>query len=204
MCRHLGVSRAGYYAWRSRPPCARDRADMELVGVIKAIHNRSRGPYGAPRVHAELALEFGIRCGRKRVARLMRRRDRRRASATEDRADDPGPKSHAGAGPRQPGLPGQRAGPGMGRRHHPAPHLGGLAVPRRRRGRLKPEGGRVGHGQLRRAKLVVEALQMAVAVRRPPARCRPSLGPVNTRRWHSAGRFGSAASLVPWDRRRLL
>lgn len=72
MCRHLNVSRAGYYAWRSRPPSARDRADTELVGVIKAIHNRSRGTYGAPRVHAELALEFGIRCGRKRVARLMR------------------------------------------------------------------------------------------------------------------------------------
>lgn len=41
MCRHLNVSRAGYYAWRSRPPSARDRADTELVGVIKAIHNRS-------------------------------------------------------------------------------------------------------------------------------------------------------------------
>ncbi|MCA1691543.1 MAG: IS3 family transposase [Actinobacteria bacterium] len=49
-----------------------DRADTELVGVIKAIHHRSRGTYGATRVHAELAMEFGIRCGRKRVARLMR------------------------------------------------------------------------------------------------------------------------------------
>lgn len=72
MCPRLHVSRAGYYAWRRRPPCARDRADTELVGVIKAIHARSRGTYGAPRVHAELAMEFGIRCGRKRVARLMR------------------------------------------------------------------------------------------------------------------------------------
>jgi putative transposase len=72
MCRQLRVSRSGYYAWRCRRPSARDRADAELVGVIKAIHGRSRGTYGAPRIHAELALEFGIRCGRKRVARLMR------------------------------------------------------------------------------------------------------------------------------------
>ena len=73
MCSRLGVSRSGFYAWRDRPPSTRDRADTELVGVIRAIHTRSRGTYGAPRVHAELGLEFGIRCGRKRVARLMRR-----------------------------------------------------------------------------------------------------------------------------------
>jgi HTH-like domain len=40
--------------------------------VIKAVHRRSRGTYGAQRIHAELTMEFGIRCGRKRVARLMR------------------------------------------------------------------------------------------------------------------------------------
>jgi putative transposase len=72
MCSRLGVSRAGFYAWRRRPPSRRDRADTELVGVIRAIHSRSRGVYGSPRVHAELAMDFGIRCGRKRVARLMR------------------------------------------------------------------------------------------------------------------------------------
>ena len=55
-----------------RPPSARDRADAELVGVIKAIHGRSLGTYGAPRIHAELAMAFATRCGRKRVARLMR------------------------------------------------------------------------------------------------------------------------------------
>lgn len=73
MCRLLGVSRSGYYAWRVRPPSHRDRADAELVERIKAIHEKSRGTYGAPRVHAELRLGEGIRCGRKRVARLMRK-----------------------------------------------------------------------------------------------------------------------------------
>lgn len=73
MCCLLGVSRSGYYAWRDRAPSRRDRADAELTERIKVIYERSRGIYGAPRVHAELRLGEGIRCGRKRVARLMRK-----------------------------------------------------------------------------------------------------------------------------------
>ena len=72
MCRHLGVSPAGYYAWRGRPPSARAVADAALTDTIRGIHTASRGTYGAPRVHAELAFDHGVRCGRKRVARLMR------------------------------------------------------------------------------------------------------------------------------------
>ena len=71
MCRVLDVSSSGYYAWRERPPSARARRDEELTERIRAIHERSRGTYGAPRVHAELAAE-GIHIARKRVARLMR------------------------------------------------------------------------------------------------------------------------------------
>ena len=71
MSRVLGVSPSGYYAWRKRPLSARARADVELTARIEAIHRESRGTYGAPRVHAELAAQ-GIRIGRKRVARLMR------------------------------------------------------------------------------------------------------------------------------------
>jgi putative transposase len=71
MCRILGVSRSGYYAWKNRPPSARAKADAALTEQIRHIHQRSRGTYGAPRIHAELGFE-GIRCGRKRVARLMR------------------------------------------------------------------------------------------------------------------------------------
>jgi len=71
MCRVLAVSASGYYAWRKRPPSARARADAELISRITAIHQFSRGTYGAPRVHEEL-LAAGIKVGRKRVARLMR------------------------------------------------------------------------------------------------------------------------------------
>ena len=71
MCRVLGVSPSGYYAWRQRPLSVRARADVKLSAEIQAIHRESRGTYGVPRVHAELA-ERGIHSGRKRVARLMR------------------------------------------------------------------------------------------------------------------------------------
>ena len=71
MCRLLEVSTSGYYAWRSRPVSARASEDAALTAHIRAIHERSRGTYGMPRIYAELAAE-GIRVGRKRVARLMR------------------------------------------------------------------------------------------------------------------------------------
>ena len=72
MCHLLHVSKSGYYAWDERPLCERERVDIELTGKIEAIHRRSRGAYGSPNIHAELADDHGIRVGRKRVARLMR------------------------------------------------------------------------------------------------------------------------------------
>ena len=71
MCRVLGVSPSGYYAWQQRAPSARAQQDAELTMKLHTIHLESRGTYGAPRVHAELAAQ-GIHVGRKRVARLMR------------------------------------------------------------------------------------------------------------------------------------
>ncbi len=71
MCRMLGVSPSGYYAWRQRPPSARRQSDEALKARIRAIHRWSRGTYGAPRIHAQLADE-GVRVGPKRVARLLR------------------------------------------------------------------------------------------------------------------------------------
>ena len=64
-------SASGYYAWLNRSPSARQRADRALRDQIVDIHSRSRGTYGVPRIHAELAAE-GVAVGRKRVARLMR------------------------------------------------------------------------------------------------------------------------------------
>jgi putative transposase len=71
MCRVLGVSTSGYYAWRKRSPSARARADQALSKRTATIHAQSRGTYGAPRVQAEFAAQ-GVRVGRKRIARLMR------------------------------------------------------------------------------------------------------------------------------------
>jgi putative transposase len=70
MCRTLKVSKSGFYGWRDREPSARDRADSLLSEKIARIHTDSRETYGAPRVHFELR-NLGVRCGRKRVARLM-------------------------------------------------------------------------------------------------------------------------------------
>ena len=72
MCRLLQISRSGFYAWLDRPMSDRERADLALSAKIEAIHRRSRGVYGSPSIHAELADDYEIRVGRKRVARLMR------------------------------------------------------------------------------------------------------------------------------------
>lgn len=71
LCRTLGVSPSGYYAWLGRSPCSRVRQNQALTELIASIHRRSRHTYGAPRVHAELRLGHGISCSQKRVARLM-------------------------------------------------------------------------------------------------------------------------------------
>ncbi|QFY12897.1 IS3 family transposase [Nonomuraea phyllanthi] len=70
-CELLGVSRAAFYARRSGVPGPRAVRDAALAERIAEVHTRSRGSYGAPRVHAQLQRD-GQRCGRRRVARLMR------------------------------------------------------------------------------------------------------------------------------------
>jgi putative transposase len=71
MCRILGVSPSGYYAWVKRPTSTRALTDAALTAEIGAAHAASKGTYGAPRLRIDLA-EAGIRVSRKRVARLMR------------------------------------------------------------------------------------------------------------------------------------
>ena len=69
-CTLLKVSRAAFYAHLSGPS-QREQADAELTGQIRAVHQESKGRYGAPRIHAELHRR-GRRHSRRRVARLMR------------------------------------------------------------------------------------------------------------------------------------
>ena len=70
MARVLGV-KAGYYAWRQRPPSAHATADAALLRRIKSVHASSRQTYGAPRVPADLRRQ-SEKHTRKRIARLMR------------------------------------------------------------------------------------------------------------------------------------
>ena len=71
LCRALAVSRAGFYAWHSRPESKRDCEDRRLAVLVRAAHEESRRTYGSPRVHFDLTAQ-NERVGRKRVARLMR------------------------------------------------------------------------------------------------------------------------------------
>src|SRR5689334_10634073 len=97
MCRVLGVSRSGFYAWLGRqdaPPTARQMADQQLTAAIGEVFVKGRGTYGAPRVHAALRAA-GWTPSRKRVARLMKsaglaaRRKRRRTVTTDSRHEQP-------------------------------------------------------------------------------------------------------------------
>jgi hypothetical protein len=72
MCDVLGVSPAGYYAWRARPESRRSAANRDLVDDIKRVHREACGRYGSPRVHAELRAQ-GRGVSRGRIERLMRR-----------------------------------------------------------------------------------------------------------------------------------
>lgn len=71
MCRVLQVTRAGFYAWLHKPLSDRAIEDERLLDLIRASYAASGGVYGSPRVFADLR-EAGQRCGKHRVARIMR------------------------------------------------------------------------------------------------------------------------------------
>ena len=73
MCKVLEVLRSGYYAWRGRPPSAREMANQKLYERIEQVHNEGHGTYGSPRIYRKLK-EQGVACSENRVARLMRLR----------------------------------------------------------------------------------------------------------------------------------
>ncbi len=129
LARVLGVTAAGYHAWKKRPASRRIQEDERLKRLIQAAHEGSRGIYGAPRIHAELALAHGEHVSRKRVARLMvelglegvSRRGRRRARSA---------KAEMPAAPDlvRRGVHGRRPRRALGGRHHLCPDVGGLAL----------------------------------------------------------------------------
>lgn len=95
LCRALGVSVSGYYAWCSRPPNQRQQLDAVLLKAIRIAYQAGRGLYGSPRIHATLRQQ-GVCCSRKRVARLMRqhgihsrRRPKRRVRTTDSQHNRP-------------------------------------------------------------------------------------------------------------------
>jgi len=97
LCRVLRVARSAYYAWARRGVSARAQAETALLEQIAAAHARRRRTYGAPRIHAALRAQ-GVRCARKRVARLMRaaglvgcHRRRRTRTTVADAAHAPAP-----------------------------------------------------------------------------------------------------------------
>ena len=91
LCETLDVSVSGYYAWRKRPMSKHQREDGQLAEHVQAAYHANRGVYGSPRVHAELQAQ-GIKCARKRVARLMRELElaaRRRRHRSRTTRSDP-------------------------------------------------------------------------------------------------------------------
>lgn len=71
MCEQYQVSRSGFYAWLGRPASSRPQANTTLCEHIREVHKVSHETYGSPRIYAALKHQ-GIRCGRHRVAALMR------------------------------------------------------------------------------------------------------------------------------------
>ena len=202
MCERLGVFRQGFYAWRRRPPSQRRITDAAYTAVIKKIHADSRRNYGAPRIHAELADDYNIRCGRKRVARLMRQagivgchRRKRIWTTRRDDSQSPAPdrvnRQFAAAGPNElwvADITYVRTWAGFG-------YLATVLDVFSRR--------IVGwsYATHMRTELIVDAIAMAIETRRPPRGLIHHLNLVNT----AASRSGAAAagpgSCCRWDLR---
>jgi len=146
LCRVLGVSPSGYYAWRQRPASARATADAALSAQIDAIHARSRRTYGERRVHAELR-ESNVHVSRRRIAQLMRAmglagvsRRKRTTTTVRDRDLRPAPdlvdRNFSAAGPDRLWV--------ADITYHP--DVGGLSLSRRRPRCVESSRGRVGDG----------------------------------------------------------
>ena len=167
MSRVLGVSPGGYYGWRGGPASRTAPRRVALVVAIQAVHGGAKAHYGSPRVHSELVVR-GQRCCENSVANPMGvSRDRR-----QDQAEVPVYHRLEPRPPRRRECPGSpvRAGggrPGLGGRHHVRPDARGVAGP----GAVEDLHSRriVGWSTSERidSRLVVDALEMAIARRLP-------------------------------------
>jgi putative transposase len=167
MCRVLEVSASGYYARQKRPLSKREQEDGLLLRQIRTAHQASRGTYGVPRIHFELH-EDGVRVSRKRVARLMRKAGLRGVRPPWLRHDDAARwRGEAGAGSG--GAPFRRgaAEPALGGRITYVPTWAGflyLAMVLDAFSRKVVGFAMATH---LRSELVLAALEMALATRRP-------------------------------------
>jgi len=99
LCKVLGVTRQGFYAWRRRGPSLRQLDDADLARLIVQIYDGSLKTYGAPRIQLDLRDDHDVHVGRKRVARLMRelgiegvsRRGKKRRTTVPDPKEPPAP-----------------------------------------------------------------------------------------------------------------
>ena len=96
MCKVLDVSPSGYYAWRGRPPSAREMANRELTQRIKEAFEESGETYGSPRIH-QVMRKLGLMCSRNRVARLMRAEGLRAKQSRRFRVTTKRNKAHRAA-----------------------------------------------------------------------------------------------------------
>ena len=175
MCSALGAAGRGCYAWRRRPPSARDERDLELTRLISEACEASRRIYGALKVHMELRRR-GVRTSRKRVARLMRDNGwegTTRGCARRPKGAPRAPAPQADAAPDLVGRDFSASGPDEA-------WFADITYVRTRRGRPRLAlvmdmwpGRIVGWSMPDRmgAALADEALRMAIARRRPPAGC---------------------------------
>lgn len=132
LCKVLGVSSSGYFAWKKRPASLRQRDDMVLLAHVRAAFAVSNRTYGSPRMVHELR-DNGLAIGRRRVARLMRENGMKAGTAEATvQAHHRQPACLSGSPePSGPGLYRDRAKPEVGRRHLLRLDAGGLALSRR-------------------------------------------------------------------------
>jgi hypothetical protein len=114
LCRVLQVSRAAYYAWLHRKPSPRRRRGEDLQLKVKAVHDRSRGTYGSPRVHEQLR-RAGEVVSEKTVAKIMQEEgiaarsaeiqgNDRQPAHEAYRSQSPGTRLHRGRTPTGGGI----------------------------------------------------------------------------------------------------